>query len=184
MPDTAEPRHWTYEDYVHLPDDGKRYEILRGEKLVCPSPKSKHQVLLLRLAMLFSEFIEERHLGRCFIAPLDVVLAEDVVLQPDILFIAKDRLGIVQERCIAGAPDFVVEILSESTRTRDYLAKRQLYAEHGVREYWIVDPDLDRVEPFVLEGGDLVHKGVISAGEVKSAAVLPGFAVKLADLFA
>jgi Uma2 family endonuclease len=184
MAETAEPQHWTYEDYRRLPDDGKRYEIIRGEPVVCPSPSSRHQVVSMALSEFLGAFVRAGGLGRCLAAPIDLVLAPDVVLQPDLLFVSSERLDVVGAAAIAAAPDLVVEILSDSSRKRDCVEKRDLYATHGVREYWIVDPDVERVEQYALEAGDLVLRRVVTAGELSSLDVLPGFSMKLADLFA
>jgi Uma2 family endonuclease len=184
MAETADRKHWTYEDYLRLPDDGKRYEIVRGDLIVSPSPRWRHQRIAFLLGHHIERYAGPRGLGQCVAASTDVVLANDSVVQPDVQFISTERLRIVEKGPVVGPPDFAAEILSESSKKYDTVTKRQLYAEHGVREYWIVDPELERVEQFVLESGDLVHKGVVSSGEVRSLAVLPGLAVKLADLFA
>jgi Uma2 family endonuclease len=183
MAETAKPGLWTYSRYRSLPDDGKRYEILRGELVVTLSPKSKHQVVAWNLSAMIREYLREHDLGTGMMAPMDVVLADDVVVQPDILVVRKERLHIIGEEAVTAAPDLIVEVLSESTRQRDHLIKRRLYAEHGVREYWLVDPDIERVEIFVLDAGQLVLKTVASEGGVESPAVLPGFRVEVASLF-
>ncbi len=184
MKGTARPVHWTYEDYLLFPEDGKRYEIVEGEKLVTPAPLPKHQTVLANLIRLLVQFLEGKDLGKWFPSPIDVVFAQESVVQPDLIFIRKDRLQIIGERAITGAPDLVVEVVSASSRKLDSITKRKLYAGYGVNEYWIVDPELERIEILVLEGGSLVKKVEHVEGDAWSLEVLPGFSTALREVFA
>jgi Uma2 family endonuclease len=184
MADATKPERWTYAKYRTLPDDRNRYEIIRGELIVSPAPKSKHQTVVWNLTMLLGKFLGDHGLGVGRSAPMDVVLADDSVVQPDLLVVRKERLEIIGEDGLTAAPDLVVEVLSESSRKRDHAAKRHLYAEYGVREYWLVDPDVERIEIHVLEGADLVLKSIVSEGAFESPVVLPGFRADIASLFA
>jgi Uma2 family endonuclease len=136
---------FTYRDYLHLPGD-KRYEILEGELRVVPAPTVYHQQVSRNLVLELCRHVSDRCLGQILYAPCDVVLTDDNVVQPDILFVAADRQGIIGEGAIQGPPDLVVEILSEGTASVDREIKRKLYAKCGVREYWIVDPAAKTVE--------------------------------------
>lgn len=140
----------TYDDYVLLPDDGYRYEILDGDLVMTPAPNPRHQNVLLNLASVIREWVASADLGKVYIAPIDVLLERTIVVQPDLLFIQRERLQIVTERGIEGAPDLVVEILSPGTAQRDRLAKARIYARRGVGDYWIVDPDRRTLEAFHL----------------------------------
>jgi len=131
---------FTYHDYVQLPDD-KRYELLEGEFFLVPAPNLDHQRILRKLGTVLSTYVEREHLGEVFYAPCDVLLSDINVVQPDIIFVARDRMAILTEANIQGPPDLLIEILSPSTRKRDLGIKRSLYAKYGVREYWIVDPE-------------------------------------------
>ena len=131
----------TYEDYVTLPDDGRRYEILDGELAVSPSPASAHQLVSHNLEFALSAWVRAQRLGRIWHAPLDLILEPSVVVQPDVFFISDERSSIVTKRGVEGAPDLVIEILSESTGARDRGVKMHIYARHGVARYWIVDVD-------------------------------------------
>jgi Uma2 family endonuclease len=177
------PDHWTYADYLRLPDDGTRCEILEGERVMTPSPFTPHQRVAFSLVRLLGDFVVSRRLGILRFAPCDVILADDVVVQPDILFVGKSRMEIVQKRGIFAPPDLVIEILSESHPERDTVRKLAIYGRHGVPEYWIVDPDRDRIEVFVLEGGALVRRALHASGEVRSLVALPGFAAPLDEIF-
>ena len=143
---------FTVRDYMNLPEsEEKRYELIAGELYMVPSPNPFHQKIVFELAKLLDNFVQERELGRIFVAPLDVVLNNEDVLQPDVIFISKEREGIIGERNIQGAPDLVIEVLSPSTAGRDRTIKRARYLRYGVREYWIVDPQARSIE--VMKAG-------------------------------
>ncbi|HXV82107.1 MAG TPA: Uma2 family endonuclease [Candidatus Binatia bacterium] len=141
----------TYEDYVLLPNDRSRYEILQGELTVTPAPSTKHQTTSGNLLVLLSLYIRERDLGKLFHAPIDLILESTSVLQPDLLFVSKTRQSIITERAIEGAPDLVVEILSSTTSRTDRVTKARIYARHSVPVYWIVDPEREAIEIYLLE---------------------------------
>ena len=140
-----------YEDYVLLPNDRNRYEILEGELTVTPAPSTKHQTASGNLFVLLAHYIKERDLGRLFYAPIDLILESTSVLQPDLLFVSKDRQHIITERAIEGVPDLVVEILSPTTSRSDRVTKAQIYARHRVPVYWIVDPEQEVIEIYLPE---------------------------------
>ena len=146
---TTQPvARFTYEDYRTAPAD-ERYELLDGDLVVAPAPNLKHQRVQFRLGRRLGQFIEERALGEFFFAPCDVVLADSDVVQPDLLFVSRDRGHLLRGGDnVRGAPDLVVEILSAATAERDRGYKRVLYERHGVAEYWLVDPaEGDRFHP-------------------------------------
>ena len=179
------PRHqikFTYRDYINAPED-KRYELLNGELVVVPSPRTGHQTISRNLEMILWTFIKQAELGELFHAPLDVVLSDTDVVQPDILFISKDREQIITEDNIRGAPDLVVEILSPSTAERDRTYKLALYSLHGVREYWLVDPDARTV--VVMELTEEGFRTTASYGETETAIspLLEGLTVDLSEVF-
>lgn len=126
---------FTYEDYLLLPKD-KRYELIKGEIYMVPSPTPVHQWESKRRFLALDDHVSEHTLGEVYYAPLDVVLSEEDVVQPDLLYISKERSHILTEKNIQGAPDLVVEILSPGTAERDRTLKRKLYARHGVLECW------------------------------------------------
>jgi len=174
---------WTYEDYRRLPDDGWRYEVIRGRLYMSPAPRPRHQRAVGRLFMTISRFVEERGLGEVYLAPIDVLLpglASPV--QPDLSFLREDRLAIVTEEAIEGAPDLVVEVLSRSNWLTDRRDKLEVYAQAGVAEYWIVDPDERTIEAFALRGQsyDLVDKR--GAGESVRSRVLAGLVVSIDEV--
>jgi Uma2 family endonuclease len=146
-------------DYWALPE-GERVELILGELLVSPAPKTLHQIVVGRLfARLQSAELQGG--GLALLAPADVVLSDDAILQPDLLYVSAGRRRIVGER-VQGPPDLVIEVISEGAERRDRVDKLALYARYGVAEYWIVDPRAQSIEFLLLgdEGRYVVHTGV------------------------
>jgi Uma2 family endonuclease len=172
----------TYDDYCLLPDDGKRYEIIDGELFVTPSPRILHQIVVSQLLSELLTFAKKQGLGRVLAAPVDVVFSEFDVVEPDIVYISKQRASVMTEKNLQGAPDLAIEVLSESTEKRDRTTKLKLYAKFGVNEYWIIDPYGPSAEIYrrVEEGLTLVAK--LSAAESLTSPMLPGFSVSLREL--
>jgi len=156
----------TYSDYAALPDDGRRYELHRGELSPIPTPGTRHQGTLVALGSRLYKHVRAQGLGEVFIAPTDCILSNVTVVQPDILYIATDRLAIISERAIEGAPTLVVEVLLPSTAHLDRGRKMTLYAEHGVPHYWIVDPENRSVEAYTLTGAVYVLAGHVTSEPV------------------
>ena len=179
------PRKLTYDDYVLIPEDGQRHEILDGEHYVSPAPFMRHQDVAANLFDELSPFVRKHRLGKVRFAPVDVVLSPNDIVQPDLLFISTQRLGIVTEANVQGAPDLVIEILSEKTRRQDEGLKREIYERHGVREYWMLDPDHDSVRVYRRIGNRLrlVAELDATAGEGLTTPVLPGLEIRLAEIF-
>jgi Uma2 family endonuclease len=141
----------TYRDYEVLPRDGRRYEIHDGKLSVTPAPTPQHQILSARLFIVLSRWVEASHAGLLLYAPLDVILSDTTIVQPDIVYLAPDRLHLVSRRGIEGPPTLAVEILSPSTRAIDRVTKPRVYARHGVPHLWLVDPETRAVEAFTLQ---------------------------------
>ncbi|HEV2855871.1 MAG TPA: Uma2 family endonuclease [Thermoanaerobaculia bacterium] len=182
LPDS--PRKLTYDDYLLFPeDDGLRHEILDGEHYVTAAPFFRHQFLAGRLYLRLGRFVEERDLGVAVFAPVDVLLSPYDIAQPDLLFISKERAGIITKKNLQGAPDLVVEILSESTRRRDGGIKLERYDRFGVGEYWMLDPDSKAAWVYRRDGGRLRRAAELSAEDVLTSPLLPGLEIRLAEVF-
>jgi Uma2 family endonuclease len=173
----------TYDDYLTLPADGKRYEIIEGELYMTPAPFTDHQRILGRLFRLFDEFVRKNNVGEVFVAPADVVLSMTDVVQPDILFISKERSHIITKKNIIAAPDLVVEILSESTAATDRTVKKALYEKYGVKEYWIVGPQLEAIECFSLKEATFTLVGSFKKNESFESVLLKGLRINLNEVF-
>ena len=172
----------TFADYCKTPDD-ERWELIDGELIMAPSPTGRHQLVAGKLYRLVADFVERAGLGCVLIAPLDVVLSDVNVVQPDMMFISNARAHILTEANVQGAPDLVVEVLSPSTAIRDWRTKLDLYAEYGVQEYWVVDPDGERVWVMAREDGALGEVGHYGRADTLVSPTLPGFTAELSQVF-
>lgn len=184
-PEIPASARFTYEDFLLFPDDGKRHEIIDGEHFVTPSPNTRHQVIVGNLYWALRGFLEQHPLGRAFLAPFDVVLSNYDVVEPDLLYISRQRLDVLTTKNVRGAPDLVIEIVSEGTRRKDEVIKRRLYERSDVGEYWVVDPELESVKVYQRAEQGLRRAAEYSneAGDVLTTPRLPGLELPLADVF-
>ena len=134
MPAGATVSKLTYEEYLLFPEDGRLHELVDGDHCVTPAPTPRHQFILSNLHVALGRHVIERDLGRVAGAPFDVVLSDVDVVQPDLFYLSHERLDRLRETRLDGAPDLVVEVVSESTRKRDEILKRRLYEQRGARE--------------------------------------------------
>lgn len=149
-------RGWTYEEFARLPDDGNRYEVIAGDLYVTPAPGSIHQRVSTRLSHRFEGFCEEQGVGTVYHAPYDVIFGEGDYMEPDLIFVRRDREDeVIKDHAAVAAPDLIVEILSDSTASPDRGIKRERYAAYGVTEYWIIDVEAKHVEVYRLIAGEL-----------------------------
>jgi len=163
-------------DLAAFPADGRRYEIIEGALEVAPSPRTIHQLVSVRLVAALARFTAVAG-GHVFHAPFDVHLAEDTVVQPDLLYLAPEHLDRIRDDGVHGPPDLVVEILSPTSRRWDLREKRAAYARHGVREYWLVDPDARTIAVLQNVGGRFAGTTYAAGDTARSPAVLEGFAL-------
>ena len=148
----------TWQDVQQMPDDGNRYEAIEGDLYMTPSPSFRHQLVSWRLCSALDHYVVKAGHGLVLSAPFGVEFpATSEGVQPDILFVSRERYEIIAEGVVVGAPDLVVEILSPSTAGRDRNIKLRLYERQGVREYWIVDPDEAAIDVWRF-GEESVHE--------------------------
>ena len=174
-------RRWTYEEYYRL-DDDRRYEIIDGNLLMAPASDTWHQDWIGKLHLILDQHARARRLGRVLLSPVDVVLDPENTVQPDLVFVARANLPIIQRRAIFGVPDLLVEIVSPSSVRRDRYDKKELYSRFGVKEYWIGDPANKALEIHVLnEGRYQLHCVAEEKGKLTSL-VLTGLEFDLAEI--
>jgi len=201
MPQLAQHLKWTYSELLLFPDDGKRHELINGEHIMSPSPFTKHQRIVVNLTIVIGTFLRQHKIGQMFVAPMDVVLSDVDVVEPDLLFIASEHASIVTEKHIMGVPDLVVEIISAGSRKTDEIIKRRLYEQYSVKEYWIVDPELESVKVYrwhgnmchtehVPNGTGIQSEGFIRLAELSienrdtlTTPLLPALAIPLSEIF-
>jgi Uma2 family endonuclease len=147
-------QRWTYSEFARLPSEGStRYEVIDGELVVTPAPTTRHQRIVAKLLSRLFAFAEAHDLGQAFPAPLDVLFAEGDYLEPDVVFVRRDRLDVLSDRGVEGPPDLVVEVVSPSTAERDRGVKLARYRLYGVPEYWVVDPEAHTIDVWRLAEG-------------------------------
>jgi len=173
----------TYADLADLPDDGKRYELIDGDLYVTPAPFTAHQLVSMRFSSDIFLWTTRRDLGQVLTAPCDVRFDDGTVVEPDILFVSRARLGIVGPACVEGVPDLVAEIISPSSRQVDEGRKLALYEEWGVREYWLLDYERRDVRVLALDAAGAYEAAPVVDGIARSL-ILPGFTIEVAALFA
>jgi Uma2 family endonuclease len=185
-PVTAPPGKLTYGDLLNFPNDGTRHEIIDGDLCVTPSPNTRHQRVSIALTLALGSYLKRHAIGEVFAAPFDVVFSDLDVVEPDLLYISRERAGILTDQHVSGSPDLVVEILSIGTRKTDEVTKRHLYERFDVKEYWVLDPELDMVKVYRRSGGGFTRAADLTAGagDTLTTPLLPDFSVSLTDLFA
>jgi Uma2 family endonuclease len=172
----------TAQEYLEqYPETVQHMELIDGEVIMPPAPLDPHQDVTGRIFYAVMGMVLKRGLGEVRISPSDVHLSTVDVVQPDVFFVSKDNTGcsIGEDHYWHGAPDLCVEVLSSSTARRDRDSKFKLCQKHGVHEYWLVDPDAQFIEVYVLTDGAFKQAGIYGKGESFTSAVLPQLTLKL-----
>ncbi|MCL2235385.1 MAG: Uma2 family endonuclease [Defluviitaleaceae bacterium] len=177
----------TYDDYYNMEDDGNRYELIDGELYAMAAPSIRHQEILGNLFLEIRTFLKGEKKCRVFIAPVDVRLnhqkKDDTVVQPDLIVVC-DPSKTEDGKSVKGAPDFVVEIFSSSTRKRDIQIKLPKYKKAGVKEIWLIEPDTEMVMVFKPEYGDENMARIYTTDEEITLSILPELTISTNDIFA
>jgi Uma2 family endonuclease len=171
----------TAEDWLQLPDDGKRYEILGGDLYVTPPPGIGHQRIAGNLYSFLRDFLAGGR-GEVLFAPVGVRLSAHDVPEPDLVVVLAENAGRVQDQWIEGPPDLVVEVLSPGTASRDLKTKRATYESSGIPEYWIVDTKAGLIEVLALEGERYARFGLFGRGEVLRSKRLAGLEIPVTSV--
>jgi Uma2 family endonuclease len=174
----------TYEDYVLIPRDRKRHEIIDGKHYATTVPWVGHQDIVTRLVVRLGSYVEAHPIGELLTAPVDVILSPHDIVKPDLLFISNERSSIIGEKNIQGAPDLTIEIHSGSSRRIDRGAKKRAYERWGVLEYWMLDPKRKEAEVWERSAkGLLRQRALLSVEDVLATPLLPGLEIPLAEIF-
>ena len=172
----------SYADLERWPEDGRRYELYDGEVFEIPTPILLHQFVLGRLYLALAAYVQA-HGGSVFVAPLDIVLTDFDVVQPDVLLFMPQREHLLDMRKVTRhAPDLAIEILAPGTSRNDRGRKLRLLERHLVQEYWLVDPDGVAIEVYQLAGVRFVLAGTASGGEPIKSALLPTLGLRPSGL--
>jgi Uma2 family endonuclease len=181
---STKARPITRHEYALIPVGAPNYQLIEGDLVMSPSPSSYHQDILLNLATLFRGYLREHPIGKIYVAPLDTYLSDINVYQPDLLFIRKENLDIVEEHGIEGAPDLAIEILSKSSAKYDLGTKRSVYGRTGVDELWIIDPAKRTLSLYRFSENTSTPVATYKAKQKFTSDILPGLTIDLAEVFA
>jgi len=185
---TTFKRQWTYSEIVAL-DNEVRYELYDGELVEMASPNVLHQDIIFRLAFLLETWVRKFKTGRVFLSPIDMYVSEKRCFVPDLCFYRQERFDseeIVRsdQRCLIAPPDLVVEVISPSTARNDRILKSMLYADFGIQNYWIFEPEEKALQALVLTSGRYTITTGLTDDEIWEPPAFPGLAINLAELFA
>jgi Uma2 family endonuclease len=175
---------WTYKDYLAIPEDGCRYEVVNGVLYMSPSPGVEHQRIVKRIVALLSRDVEQEGLGEVFQSPLDVELSYRNVVQPDAFVMLNEHFDRITETRIIGAPDLVIEVASPGTARHDLSKKLDAYAHAGVPEYWVITPGSSTVEVLVLDHATYRSLGLFSGNMMLPSRIIPNISIKVEQFFA
>jgi Uma2 family endonuclease len=175
----------TIDDLDAMPEDGNRYELIEGEMYTSRAPSITHQCALHNLQMGFGAYLSKNPIGLIVPGP-GVIFDEFNAVIPDIVFVTNERRAEIAEgERFTGAPDLAIEVVSPGLENerRDRIIKRRLYGRFGVKEYWLVYLASRSVEIYQLGEGGLELIATFSRDDEITSSLLPGFLLKLADLF-
>ena len=175
-------RRYSYDTLMAaMPETNQPLELWDGELIMAPAPRFEHQQITLRFYRSLYDWVAAHDLGVVTTAPIDMVLSPHRVVQPDVLFIAKERLSVIQG-AIYGPADLAAEVVSLGTRNRDRIEKRDLFEQHGVKEYWIIDPESKTVDVLYLVNARYELAMRSNPGQTAKSQLLPGFEVSVQSL--
>jgi Uma2 family endonuclease len=173
---------FTVEDYQLLPETGPRYQVVEGELCMAPAPNRYHQDISRNIEFLLLKYLEKYPRGKLYHAPFDVYLDKYNVFQPDILFVATERLAVLSDRGAEGAPNLVIEILSTRTADLDRETKRKVYARTGVEELWVIDPWEQTIGVYHLQKDATKPAAVHKAKNTFTSPQFPGLKISAAEI--
>lgn len=180
---TAEAGLRTVADYMQMPDDGPRYELIEGELLMAPAPNRYHQTISFNLTLILGNYVRKNRLGNIYVAPFDIIFDEHNVLQPDIIYFSRSRASALTKAGASGAPDMAIEIVSPGAEKRDRVLKRKIFARSGVEELWLILPERRRIEIYRLaEDREHPVETISQTGQFTSP-MFPGLTITAADVF-
>ncbi|MBL8155161.1 MAG: Uma2 family endonuclease [Anaerolineae bacterium] len=179
----VERTRMTAAEYFALPETTQPMELINGIVIRSPSPTPRHQGIAGNVYALLRSRAKAGG-GRAYMAPIDVVLDDSQVLQPDVVYLAPESRCQITERRLVGPPDLVVEVFSPGSVRRDKIDKFELYEACGVRETWMIDPHEQYIEVYHRDGAALILQGVYGLGAAFTSALLSGAPIPVDELLA
>ena len=177
------PKLLTYADYARLtPPDSGNYELHNGKIIFMPTPTGYHQQISMRLSIKMGSYILQKQLGQLLAAPMDTIFSEHDTFQPDLLFVAQERAHIIKKQ-VEGAPDLIIEIVSQDNSKNEISYRRYIYESSGVREYWLVHPEKLTVTQYENIENELVRLNVLNIDDLLQSKIVEGFEIKVREIF-
>ncbi len=173
----------TVADYRAMPEGPPYYQLIDGELIMSPSPNRYHQEIAGNVFAMLRAHVRKNTLGFVYFAPIDVYLSDVDVVQPDVLFVSNANRHLLADDGIHGGPDLVVEIISPSNGQLEKRRKRPLYARHGVKEEWLIDPHLEQIHRYDFTSDVAKPVRIVDSDESFETPLLPGLLVSAADIF-
>ncbi len=173
----------TADDYRQMPETGPRYQLVEGRFHMSPAPNRYHQQIVGTIYHLMRRFLEDHPIGEVYVSPFDVYLTENDVYQPDVIFVSRSNSAILTAAGAEGPPDLAVEVLSKGTAFLDVGTKRSVYAQTGVKELWIVDPEAMNVQVYRLAVDANAPEATYDSQAQFSSHLLPGLVLRVAEIF-
>lgn len=183
MSSRASTELFTVADYRAMPEGPPYFQLVEGELIMAPSPNSFHQDVALNVAALLRQDVLKHRLGKVCIAPLDVYLSENDVFQPDVFFLSNATLPRMRADGCHGAPDLVVEIVSPNNGSLEKRRKLPLYARHGVKEEWLIEPTLEQIHRYDFTTDVAKPVRIVDSDETFETALLPGLVISATEVF-
>ena len=174
---------YTWNDIKDLPESAGRTEIVNGDLIMSPTPAGSHQRICTELGATIAPLVKRRDLGVFYSSPFHVIFDAHVHYEPDLCFVSKDRLDIIQENYINGPPDLIIEVISEGNRTHDTVVKFRHYEKYGVKEYWLVDQRDRLISVYALRDSKYERLGAHAPGDSLHSEVLPNLSFDPASVF-
>jgi len=175
-------RAWTADEAAALPDDGNRYEVIAGALWPMTGTNTAHMLVVLNLVESLRPYLRAIG-GRLGLAPVNVWLPTGDLVQPDVHVTLPDGMGAWTKRGVEGAPDIAIEVLSPSNRRHDTITKRRAYARAGIRQYWLVDPEVGSIEVLSLDDGSYVSANFFAEEDAVTSDLLPGWSLSVQAVF-
>ncbi len=174
---------WREYDFFLLPESNQIIELSNGVVSMSPGPSTEHQLAVVKLTSHLDAFVSSHSLGVVLTAPYDVRLFPGTIRQPDVLFLREEHRDRLEDKLLNGAPDWVAEVISPGTREADEITKLAEYAQAGVPEYWLIDPENKTVRMFVLADGEYELASTLAEDETAASPTIQGFEIALSLLF-
>jgi Uma2 family endonuclease len=174
----------TYEDYARItPPESGHYELHNGQIIYLPSPTPHHQDVCGSIYSEIRQFLKKTPLGRVYIAPLDTTFTTHDTFQPDVLYISNEKLQLISEKRILGAPDLVVEVLSEGNTNKEMSYKKHIFESTSVSEYWFINLQKQTLAQYENVEGEFLLRGVKTVNETIKSFVIEGFEMPIKEIF-